>query len=152
MPEYEFFVSGDAPQPASRAMRSHAMKTALASRAKNRQESAGQTEAVPGSSNSRRTEEQKGTLKGRFRLSRNNSYEEKKKSKNPIKELISTAKPLDIIVPEPTPLTQVSRLATRALDPFDVLPVETNWRVDRLIQYCKIVYLCYFTVPSSPPN
>ncbi|KAB5580010.1 hypothetical protein GE09DRAFT_1212474 [Coniochaeta sp. 2T2.1] len=148
MPEYEFFVSGEAPQPATRAMRSHAMKTALASRSRKLKEPAGQAETVPGSSNSRRTEEQKGTLKGRFRLFARNTDEEKKSKKSPIQqiqELASTEQPLDIILPEPTPLTRVSRLATRSLDPFDVLPVKTNWRVDRLIQY----FLTKFALNAS---
>ncbi len=33
MPEYQFVVSGGQPQPATRAVRSHAMRTALQQRA-----------------------------------------------------------------------------------------------------------------------
>lgn len=147
MPEYEFFVSGDAPKPATTAMRSHALRTALASRSPKLEEPAGQRQVVPGSSESRRTEELKGTLKGRFRLSdgadKGNPRDPKKYPN--MKQLLPTEPRYRH---SPSPIAQDSRLGARSLDPFGVLPVETNWRVDRLIQYCRVVSMCYLTVPS----
>lgn len=145
MPEYEFFVSGDAPRPATTAMRSHAMRTALASRSRSLKEPIGQPQVVPGSSQSRRTEELKGTLRSRFRLSDKADKDSRRASKKcPAKELL----PIESTSSRsPSPGAQDSRLGTRSLDPFRVLPVENNWRVDRLIQYCRVISMCYLTVP-----
>lgn len=147
MPEYEFFVSGEAPKPATTAMRSHALRTAFASRSQKLIEPVGQRQIVPGSSESRRTEELKGTLKGRFRLfdkAEKGRHRDPKKCPATKQSLPSEPRYHRI----PSPAAQDSRLGARSLDPFGVLPVETNWRVDRLIQYCRVISMCYLTVPS----
>ncbi|OIW34415.1 hypothetical protein CONLIGDRAFT_688237 [Coniochaeta ligniaria NRRL 30616] len=145
MPEYEFFVSGDAPRPATTAMRSHAMRTALASRSRRLKEPVGQMQIVPGSKESRRTQELKTTLKGRFRLS-DKAVSDKDSRRRSKKLAVKKLLPVDPRYSRsPSPDTQDSRLGTRSLDPFGVLPVENNWRVDRLIQY----FITKFTLNVS---
>jgi hypothetical protein len=131
------------------------MRTALASRQKRLNEPIGQPEAVPGSSTSRQTEELKSVLKGRFRLNEKiSAVPRKKKTERPPEHELFPADPTNPPSPDPPPeeeaepVLQISRLATRSLDPFGVLPVENNWRVDRLIQYCRIMSMCYLTVTA----
>jgi hypothetical protein len=83
MPDYEFFVSNGAPTPATREIRSHAMRTALQRRARKQQKqqatTGGATEckakttaASPsgsGRSDSRKTVRQRAALQGKFRVS-----------------------------------------------------------------------------------
>lgn len=151
MPEYEFFVSGDAPKPANKAMRSHAIKSALALRSRKLKELAGQPEVIPGSQSSRQTQEQKDTLKGRFRLCNRPEDMEKSTRKYSSKRLMPSQLKLSRspspVVQNPSPAD--SQLVSQSLDPFDVLPVENNWRVQRLIQYCRAISMCYFNVRVS---
>lgn len=134
VPEYEFFVSSEAPRPANKAMRSHAMKIALASRSR-KLRNPEEEEIAPGQGDSLRTEQLKDVLKGRFRVSNHPKTEKRGRPRKRPVSIITQA--LDVVTDEDR--TQISRLGSESLDPFDVLPVANNWRVDSLIKYCMDV-------------
>jgi len=156
MPEYEFFVSSGAPQPATKAMRSHAMRTALQIRSRGsssqeqRQEEQGQ--ASSGSSDSLRTQELKDELRGRFRVASSKGKRKQSRTKAAAVEGPRTA-----ARPESEPLIEtnagdrsvvlggssagtsgVPRFAGGYIDPFGTLPVPNNSRVDTLVKYCEL--------------
>ncbi len=164
MPEYQFVVSGGRPQPANKAVRSHAMKTALQKRADGDHE-----EEQPAGSNI--AESSMATLKGRFRLASRPKKKKKKRSQPEAVELIveeggfdetpprrllsylgKNATPGASDAPDLVPGSlSVSRFGNGDLDPFSSIPVDHNQRVDMLVKFCGRPSRCHrllgFTCP-----
>lgn len=145
MPEYQFFVSDGAPKPANKAMRSHAMKTALRTRAAQTQDPA---EGPSGQSESQRTKDSKDNLKGKFRLDSKASSKQRSKDAKPVTEQpsqalgpfigLQTEKPL-WVVDGGLGTGPIQWFANGYVDPFGIIPVPNNSRVEKILKYCKPV-------------
>ncbi|EOO04354.1 putative tachykinin family protein [Phaeoacremonium minimum UCRPA7] len=148
MPEYQFFVSDGAPKPANKAMRSHAMKTALRTRAAQTQDPA---EGPSGQSESQRTKDSKDNLKGKFRLDSKASSKQRSKDAKPVTEQpsqalgpfigLQTEKPL-WVVDGGLGTGPIQWFANGYVDPFGIIPVPNNSRVEKILKY----YLTKFTI------
>jgi hypothetical protein len=173
---YEFFVSNGAPQPATTAIRSHAMRTALQLRGRtgatvsNPSDDSRHDQPSQGSAaNSRRTEQLKDGLKGRFRLgaAAGSSYPAKGKETNqevvprrvkrsngarkgPTLAQIFVSgrqghlKPRDAEVVQMIAsdgASEIQWFGNESVDPFGIMPVEANWRVDMLVKFCEYTVL-----------
>jgi hypothetical protein len=152
MPKYEFFVSNGAPAPATKEVRSHAMRNALQLKAK----STPGTATTVGQSDSRHTVEKKADLKHRFRLVPGKT-KAKKVTAAAITadgdEAVLAARGVAGTVPTISKSAQSKRLdrlhsqlgkldmavapVSSALDPFDILPVRRTKDGDLLMQYCR---------------
>jgi hypothetical protein len=150
MPDFEFFVSTGTPKPAVRAMRSHAIRTALQSR-KAAEGSLGRS-ADPGSVNSRRRKDLQKDLMGRFRLGTLNALPGDEEGSE-VHIMVAPTSGINadenriknFLDPQPREsevvVTRIQQLGTSTLDPFDTLPVPTNPRVSMLVKYCGLI-LC----------
>lgn len=160
MPDYEFFISNAKPQPANRAVRSHAMKTAL--QIKNKKERSDR-EIQHSSELSSRSVSSAASMRGRFHVSRkpeaNNKIRKaaRKESETPT-ESHRTGQKLNQLDSRPRPKAPhrdweplvhtnchlsppPSRFGNHTLDPFDTLPEGNSWKFDLLIKYCKCAFI-----------
>ena len=159
MPEYQFVVSDGQRKPASRIVRSHAMRTALRHKAARGKIKDRQTHN-PQLADVRLTKNTKDGLNGKFR---NVAKPGKKRRKQEKLELV-IRRDLDYehvmsldnsrsacIAPSVqtqqegtslVPLVSKGQLGSNYLDPFSSLCVPYNPRIDVLIKYCKIRAIC----------
>jgi hypothetical protein len=175
---YEFFVSNGAPKPATRAIRSHAMRTALQQRKSAGVAAASSTAVQPpqgSAAESQRTAQHKDDLKGRFRLAtaarRTGTKHSAADKEAAARESGSASRKLKryrIAGKAPTlselyalegrgdledrdaeiiqmltsdGASEIEWLGSDRADPFGVMPVEANWRVDMLVKYCKSTHI-----------
>ena len=165
MSDYHFVVSGGQPKPASRAVRSHAMKVALHRRA-TQADKKDRLDENPQPANASFAEEgRQGGLTGRFRLVTRPKMKQRKQQnrielvvENSLDRTVSsngttvrssppmqaqqqsgsTSKALlDPIFRAPSPMS-ANELSNSHIDPFDSICVPCRPQVDVLIKYCKI--------------
>ncbi len=147
MPNYEFFVTSGVPAPATKAVRSHAMKTAL------RQRSGLETGAIEmpnGSINSQHTTKLKGKLKGRFRLAARPIRTGKTANAAAVETRCAASDPKeDTTAPKraaeancrdacrASGMQRVEWLGADVIDPFAALPIQNNGKIDRMFKDCE---------------
>ena len=148
MPNYEFFVTSGVPAPATKAARSHAMKTALRQRSG---PEAGAIEKPNGSISSERTTKLKAKLKGRFRLAPRPLRISKTANAATVKTrcgAVSNPKD-DKTAPKraaeanckgactASGMLRVEWLGADVIDPFAALPIQSNGKIDRMFKDCE---------------
>lgn len=128
MPQYQFVVSDGRPRPASRYVRSHAIRTALHKKATQDDEQDLATNRLQ-LARARRMEELKDGLTGRFRIA--------PKSEHVVQDQLRQLRF--------APSDAFGRMSPSQLkddgfiDPFGTLCVPNTPQVDALIKYCKRV-------------
>ncbi|KAF9882491.1 tachykinin family protein [Colletotrichum karsti] len=129
-PQYKFVTFGDEEgsfQPADKATRSHAIRTAI---------QRGPSEIGANTAlTSKGTITHKSQLKGRFRLSGTSSRPAQKRGKQATSSDSRPAQAtFEIIPPSPLP-PWIQRLGSDNADPFNTLPIPSNPSVDSLVKY-----------------
>ncbi|SPJ73844.1 uncharacterized protein FTOL_03574 [Fusarium torulosum] len=152
MPKYEFHVSTGATAQTNKAIRSHAIKTALQLRSKR----ATREDLSDSSAASAQTAQRKNELTGQFRI--------KTASTNPIhkpegthQEVIrhdggkmSVAVNMNESLLRSNYLSGVPRFSVDILDPFGAIPIPSNPNIDTLLKHFMVLFdYLTTTVPSN---
>ncbi|KAG5654840.1 hypothetical protein KAF25_009217 [Fusarium avenaceum] len=153
MPEYEFHVSNGATTKVNKAIRSHAIKTALQLRSKR---VAG--EDVPdGSATSIQTAQRDKELRGQFRAtiaSTENSVHKSKDSPSAVARHESRSMSVAINMNKRcfhnAYLSGVPTFSVNVLDPFGAIPIPSNPNIDTLLKHFMVLFdYVTTTVPSN---
>jgi hypothetical protein len=154
MPTYEFHISTGASAQTNKAIRSHAIKTALQLRSK----SGAGKESPDSSEASAQTAQRKKELRGQFRI--------KTATTNPGHRLegthqevirydggsMSVAANMNKSMLRSNYLSGVPRFSVDILDPFGAIPIPSNPNIDTLLKHCMsysfLLALSLLTNPS----
>jgi hypothetical protein len=138
MPRYEFHVSTGASAQTNKAIRSHAIKTALQLRSKR-----GTGKELPDSSAaSAQTAQRKKELKGQFRIntaSTNSDHGPEGTHQEVIRHnggSMAVAVNMNESLFRRNYLSGVPRFSVDILDPFGAIPIPSNPNIDTLLKHC----------------
>ncbi|KAM6513514.1 hypothetical protein FALCPG4_015920 [Fusarium falciforme] len=153
MPNYEFLVSNGVPAPANKAVRSHALKTALQLRS-NRVAGG---DLPDGAADSARTAQRKKKLTGRFKIGTASMKSRGPRPEKTPQAMIrhdsgSTSVPANANQSRfcSNYSTGVEWFAANILDPFGTIPIPSNPRIDTLLKHF-MVFFDYLTT-TVPRN
>jgi hypothetical protein len=139
MPKYEFLVSNGVPMPANKAVRSHAIKTAL-QLCSNRVAGG---DLRDGAADSARTAQRKKELKGQFKI-RTAPIKSRGSKPKRTSQTMSRHDSSSMSIPANANqrgfcsnyTTGVERFSAIILDPFGTIPISSNPRIDTLLKHC----------------